>query len=93
MYDDPQVYARSSPIDHIRQVHTPTFEYVGDADVECPMPQTQEFYHALRTLGVPTEFVVYPGQGHGLHDPQARADAKRRTLAWFARYLSPAGQP
>ena len=93
VYDDPQVYARSSPIDFIRQVRTPTFEYVGDADVECPMPQTQEFYHALRTLGVPTEFVVYAGQGHGLHDPKDRADAQRRTLAWFARYLSPAGQP
>ena len=90
VYDDPQVYARSSPIDYIRQVRTPTFEYVGDADVECPMPQTQEFYHALHTLGVPTEFVVYAGQGHGLRDPKDRADARRRTLAWFAKYLTPA---
>ncbi len=90
VYDDPQVYARSSPIDYIRQVHTPTFEYVGDADVECPMPQTQEFYHALHTLGVPTEFVVYAGQGHGLRDPKDSADARRRTLAWFGRYLMPA---
>ncbi len=89
VYDDPAIYAHSSPIDFIRQVKTPTFEYVGDADVECPMPQTQEFYHALHTLGVPTSFVVYPGQGHGMRDPADRADIKKRTLAWFARYLTP----
>ena len=89
VYDDPAIYAHSSPIDFIRQVKTPTFEYVGDADVECPLPQTQEFYHALHTLGVPTSFVVYPGQGHGMRDPADRADIKKRTLAWFARYLAP----
>ncbi len=89
VYDDPAIYAKSSPITFIRQVRTPTFEFVGDADVECPMPQTQEFYHALHTLGVPTEFVVYAGQGHGLRDPADQADARRRTLAWFAKYLGP----
>ncbi len=87
VYDDPQIYARSSPITFIRQVKTPTFAFVGDADVECPLPQTQEFIHALRTFGVPNEFVVYPGQGHGMRDPADWADAKKRSLAWFDRYL------
>lgn len=87
VYDDPAIYAKSSPMSFIKQVRTPTFEYVGDADVECPMPQTQEFYHALHTLGVPTQFVVYAGQGHGMKDAGDRADARRRTLAWFGRYL------
>ncbi len=93
VYADPAVYARSSPIDFITHVKTPTFEYVGSADVECPMPQTEEFYHALRTLGVPTKFVVYPGQGHGMSDPKDWADASRRTLAWFDRYLVPNATP
>ena len=87
VYDDPAVYAKSSPINFIKKVHTPTFIYVGDRDLECPMPQSQEFWHALHTLGVPTEFVVYPGQGHGMKNAKDRADAKRRTLAWFARWL------
>jgi dienelactone hydrolase len=89
VYDDPAVYARSAPITYITHVKTPTFVYVGDRDVECPMPQTQEFWHALQTFGVPVQFVVYPGQGHGLRDPAARADAQKRTLAWFDRYLRP----
>ena len=87
VYDDPAIYAKSSPINFIKRVRTPTFEYVGDRDIECPMPQSQEFWHALKTLDVPTEFVVYPGQGHELHDANDVADAKRRTLAWFARWL------
>ncbi len=87
VYDDPAAYARSSPINYIKQVHTPTFVYVGDRDLECPLPQSQEFWHALHELGVPTKFVVYPGQGHELHSAADRADAKQRTLAWFGRWL------
>ncbi len=87
VYADPAIYARSSPMTFINDVRTPTLEYAGDADIECPLPQTQEFYHALHTLGVPTQFVVYPGQGHGMKDPASSADANRRTLAWFDRYL------
>ncbi|MGH6878791.1 MAG: alpha/beta hydrolase family protein, partial [Rhizomicrobium sp.] len=87
VYDDPAIYAHSSPIDYIRNVKTPVFEYVGADDIECPAPQTQEFWHALRDLGVPTSYVIYPGEGHGLRDPAHLADAEARTLAWFKRYL------
>jgi dipeptidyl aminopeptidase/acylaminoacyl peptidase len=87
VYADPAVYARSSPIDFIRNVRTPTFEYVGERDIECPAPQTQEFWHALKALGVPTSIMIYPGEGHGLREPAHVADASARTLAWFQKYL------
>ncbi len=87
VYDDPAVYARSSPINFIKNVHTPVFAYVGELDIECPAPQTQEFWHALKTLGVPTSIMIYPGEGHGLRDPKNAQDALDRTLAWFDRYL------
>ncbi|MBC5798825.1 MAG: S9 family peptidase [Candidatus Eremiobacteraeota bacterium] len=87
VYDDPAVYAKSSPITFVKNVKTPTFEYVGQNDVECPLPQTQEFWHALQTFNVPTDFVVYAGEGHGLRGPAHRADAEKRTIAWFDRYL------
>jgi dipeptidyl aminopeptidase/acylaminoacyl peptidase len=89
VYDDPAVYARSSPINYIRNVRTPTLEYVGEFDIECPSPQTQEFWHALQERGVPTTMVIYPQEGHGLRDPDHLADAQRRVLAWFDRYLQP----
>ncbi|MGH7023497.1 MAG: prolyl oligopeptidase family serine peptidase [Caulobacteraceae bacterium] len=87
VYDDPAVYARSSPIEFIKNVTTPTFEYVGAQDIECPFPQTQEFWHALHDLGVPTSMAIYPGEGHGLREAAHVADAERRTLEWFDRYL------
>jgi dipeptidyl aminopeptidase/acylaminoacyl peptidase len=87
VYDDPAVYARSSPINFIRNVRTPTFSYVGERDIESPAAQTQEFWHALKTLGVPTAVMIYPGEGHGLREPGHAADALARTLGWFDRYL------
>jgi dipeptidyl aminopeptidase/acylaminoacyl peptidase len=87
VYEDPAVYARSSPINFIRNVKTPTFAYVGELDIECPAPQTQEFWHALKSLNVPTAIMIYPGEGHGLRDPAHSADALERTLAWFEKYL------
>jgi dipeptidyl aminopeptidase/acylaminoacyl peptidase len=86
-YDDPAIYGKSSAIGYIRNVRTPTFEYVGERDIECPAPQTQEFWHALKDLGVPTSIMIYPGEGHGLREPAHNADALRRTLEWFDRYL------
>lgn len=87
VYKDPAVYAKSSPINFINNVRTPTFAYVGERDIECPAPQTQEFWHALKALGVPTAVMIYPGEGHGLRDPANTADAMRRTIEWFDRYL------
>lgn len=87
VYQDPAAYAQSSAINFIRNVKTPTFEYVGERDIECPAPQTQEFWHALKDLNVPTSIMIYPGEGHGLRDPAHSADAMRRTLDWFDKYL------
>ena len=87
VYDDPQVYAKSSPITYIKQVKTSTLVVVGERDGECPAPQSFEFWHALKTVGVPTELVVYAGEGHSFRDPKNRVDVMRRTLGWFDKYL------
>ena len=42
---------------------------------------------ALRSLGIPAEFVHYPREGHGLREPRHRADAMQRALAWFDRWI------
>ena len=90
VYADPAVYARSSPINFITKVKTPVFSYVGEADIECPAPQTLEFGRALHVLGVPSSTLVYPGEGHAIHGTAARADIEQRSLAWFDRYLATA---
>ena len=52
------------------------------------MPQSQEFFHALQTLHVPSSLVIYPGQGHGMSDPKSWDDAVQRTIHWFDTYLT-----
>lgn len=91
VYDDPAVYRRSSPIEFIKQAKTPTLMLVGERDGECPLPQSQEFWHALQTLRVETGLVVYPGEGHQIVNEEHRRDVVRRTLEWLNRHLPPAG--
>jgi dipeptidyl aminopeptidase/acylaminoacyl peptidase len=83
VYDDDKIYAKSSAIDYIKNVKTPTLVVVGDRDGECPAPQSFEFWHALRAEGVKTQLVIYPNEGHGFRDPVHRRDVLERALNWF----------
>jgi len=87
VYDDPAVYEKSSPIRFIKNVKTPTLVVVGERDAECPASQSYEFWHALKTLGVPTQLIIYPGEGHLFLDPKHQADRLDQTVGWFDRYL------
>jgi dipeptidyl aminopeptidase/acylaminoacyl peptidase len=87
VYDDPEVYAKSSPITHIKKAKTPTLILVGDSDGECPTPQSYEFWHALKTLGVETTLVVYEHEGHAFSKPADDRDRIARTVAWFDAHL------
>jgi dipeptidyl aminopeptidase/acylaminoacyl peptidase len=89
VYDDPELYAKMSPITFIKKVATPTLVIVGDSDGECPPPQSYEFWHALKTLGVPTELVIYPHEGHHFANPAHSRDVIERSVEWFNQYLVP----
>jgi dipeptidyl aminopeptidase/acylaminoacyl peptidase len=89
VYDDPAVYAKSSAMTFIKNVKTPTLVIVGDRDGECPAPQSFEFWHALRDLGVKTQLVVYPNEGHGFRNPEHIRDRMEREVRWFAENMPP----
>ncbi len=90
VYDDPQVYARSSPITFIKNVRTPTLVLHGERDAEVPLPQGQEFWHALKTLGVETQLVVYEDEGHWIRQPAHVRDRYERIVGWFDAHLKAA---
>ncbi|MGC1105536.1 MAG: S9 family peptidase [Candidatus Acidiferrales bacterium] len=87
VYDDPAVYAKSGPIQFVKNVQTPSLLVVGDSDGECPTPQSFEFWHALMNYHVPTELVVYPHEGHRFANPAHSRDVIDRAVAWFNHYL------
>jgi dipeptidyl aminopeptidase/acylaminoacyl peptidase len=86
-YDDPQAYWAVSAIAFIKKARTPTFIYVGERDIEVPPTQSVEYWHGLREMGVPASLVIYPGEGHGIRAPENTLDVRRRTVAWFDKYL------
>jgi acylaminoacyl-peptidase len=87
VYDDPAVFEKSSPIKFIKKVKTPTLVIVGENDAECPAPQSYEFWHALKTLGIPTQLIIYPGEGHMFIKPEHQSDRLDQTVGWFDKYL------
>lgn len=87
VYDDPAVYAKSSPMNFIKNVKTPTLIVVGERDGEVPVPQSREFWHALKEMGVETQFVVYADEGHAIQNPEHQKDIVERLTAWFNRFL------
>ncbi len=78
---------------HADQITTPTLFLGGDRDFNVPVIGGEQMYEALRTLGVPTELVIYPGQFHGITRPSFQKDRYERYLAWYAKYLKPPAAP
>ncbi|MES2253974.1 MAG: S9 family peptidase [Pseudomonadota bacterium] len=87
VYDDPVVYRDASPIEFIKQAKTPTLAYVGERDVECPAPQSVEYWHALKTIGTPVKLVIYAGEGHHFRKLTDLEDLRTRVVDWFGLYL------
>ncbi len=84
---DPEPYWERSAIRYIRNVTTPVLILHGEADDRVHPMQGKEMYTALRTLGVPVEFVTYPREGHGIRERKHQIDLMNRVIAWYDRYL------
>lgn len=80
-------YWDRSPIAHVANIRTPLLLTHGEVDHDVPIGQGEEFYIALKKLGVPAEFVRYPGEGHGISKPVHIQDFIQRHIDWFDRYL------
>jgi dipeptidyl aminopeptidase/acylaminoacyl peptidase len=79
----------SYPFFHADRIHTPTLFLGGQKDFNVPITGGEQMYQALRTLGVPAQLVVYPGQHHVFTRPSFVKDLAERMSAWLDRYLPP----
>jgi len=77
----------SYPFYHVDKIVTPTLFQVGDKDFNVPLLNSEQMYQALKSRGVPTELIIYPGQYHGLKRPSFLRDRYQRYLDWYAKYL------
>ncbi len=77
----------SYPFFHADRIKTPTLFMGGERDFNVPLVGGEQMYQALRSLGVDTQLVVYPGQFHSLTVPSYKVDRLQRYVAWYDKYL------
>jgi dipeptidyl aminopeptidase/acylaminoacyl peptidase len=86
-YEDFAKYWDVSPLKFIKNAKTPTLIHVVDGDPRVPRPQSEELHMALKKLGVPTEFMVYPGNTHGIPDPRNQYVKAIAEFNWFEKWI------
>jgi dipeptidyl aminopeptidase/acylaminoacyl peptidase len=86
-WDDPKIYADTSPITYIKQARTPTLIQHGNEDTRVPIPNAYQLYQGLRDQNVPVQLSIFKGFGHGINKPKANRAAMQQNLEWFTRYL------
>jgi len=87
LWDRTDVYLKHSAMSAVKNVKTPTLVIHGANDLRVPLSQGQEFYGALRRLGVPSEMVIYPRTQHGPEEPKFIQNIGERIIKWFDEYL------
>jgi len=86
------LWARSA-LRYVRRVKTPVMFIHGENDNDVPIAEAEQYYIALKDVGVPTIMVRYPREGHGVRETKHVVDVIDRSLAWYDRWFSdPAGK-
>ena len=86
-WDDPKIYADTSPMTYIKQARTPTLIQHGGDDPRVPIPNAFQLYQGLRDQKVPVQLSIFKGFGHGLTKPKANRGAMQQNLDWFSKYV------
>jgi dipeptidyl aminopeptidase/acylaminoacyl peptidase len=87
-WKNPALYIKISyPFFHADRIKTPTLFLGGDRDFNVPLAGSEQMYEALRSVGTPTELVIYPGQTHIFTRPSFIRDRYQRWFNWYDHYL------
>ncbi len=89
LYDNMDLFAKVSPISHVRNAATPTLLVCAGSDKIDPIGQCWEFYRGLKQNNVESELVIYKGVGHSRSgwSSKQQTDSMEKMLEWFQRYL------
>ena len=80
-----------SAIKYVAQVHTPTMFMHGENDPDVPIGEAEQYYVALKDVGVDAMFVRYPREGHGLAETEHIIDNINRKFHWYEDHFPKAG--
>jgi dipeptidyl aminopeptidase/acylaminoacyl peptidase len=86
-WDDPKIYAKTSPITYVAKAKTPTLIQQGSADKRVPVANSFELRQALEDHGVPVKMVLYDGFGHPINKPKQQRAVMEENENWFGHYI------
>ncbi len=90
-WDDPLTWFKQSSLAYVGNVTTPTLVMTGVLDMRTPMPQSEEFYAALKMRGVPARLLRFEGEWHGTESlPSNWMRTMLYMISWFGQH---GGQP
>ena len=78
---------RRSSLRYVAQVKTPVMLLHGENDADVPIAETEQFYIALKDVGVDAVMVRYPREGHGLRESKHIVDSIDRSVRWYEKYF------
>jgi dipeptidyl aminopeptidase/acylaminoacyl peptidase len=86
-WEDPSEHLRRSSLMYVGNVKTPTMLMTGEQDLRTPIPQTEEFYEALKVVGVPTAMIRFNNEWHGTSStPSNFLRTQLYLREWFRRH-------
>ena len=92
-WEDPSEHLRRSPLTYVGNVKTPTMLMTGVKDLRTPMPQTEQFYSALKIRKIPTAMVRFSDEWHGTTSKPSNFMRTQLYLRrWFEQWKRPAGE-
>ena len=89
-WDDPEIYAKTSPITYVKNAKAPTLIQHGATDQRVPPPNAFQLYRGLQDVGVPSKLIIYKGFegiGHGPSKPKSSRAVMQHNLEWFDKYI------
>jgi dipeptidyl aminopeptidase/acylaminoacyl peptidase len=76
-----------SALKHVAKVATPVMLMHGENDSDVPIAEAEQFYIALKDVGVETVMVRYPREGHGLRETKHIVDRIDRSIRWYRKHF------
>ncbi|GAA0772433.1 S9 family peptidase [Clostridium subterminale] len=86
-WNDPEIYAKTSPITYIKSACTPTLIQHGEEDEGVPAPNAYELYQGLRDMKVDTELIIFKGMAYSSDQPGINMAIMKQNLMWFSHYI------
>jgi dipeptidyl aminopeptidase/acylaminoacyl peptidase len=81
-----------SALKHVAAAHTPTLIVHGENDNDVPIAEAEQFFIALKDVGVETVFLRYPREGHGIQETKHFIDWTDRSIAWYDKHFPKPGE-